>query len=120
MKRILIVVLIGLAFYSWYMNDNGDAEVNAASYGNTHDDVIMYSLTTCGFCKAKAMDLHSEGIEFKEYYIDRDTSRRTELNEKLARAGFPARTFGVPILDVHGVMLPDNPPLSLIKEHLSY
>lgn len=120
MKKVLIVIFIGLAFYSWYMNDKGDAVVNAASYGDTHDDVIMYSLTTCGFCKAKAMDLHAEGIEFKEYYIDEDSSRRTELDEKLVRAGFPPRTYGVPILDVHGVMLPNNPPMSLIKEHLSY
>ena len=47
----------------------------------------MYSLTTCGFCKAKARELRSERIAFKEYYIDKDKQRQDELNDKLQKAG---------------------------------
>ena len=39
----------------------------------------------------------------------------TELNTKLSHAGFKPKSYGTPILDVHGIMLPNNPKLSLIK-----
>lgn len=55
--------------------------------GTLHNEVIMYSLTTCGFCKAKARELRSERIAFKEYYIDKDKQRQDELNDKLQKAG---------------------------------
>jgi len=39
----------------------------------------------------------------------------SELNEKLTRAGFKPENYGTPVFDGHGVMLPNNPEMTLIK-----
>ena len=78
----------------------------------------MYSLTTCGFCKQKARELKNENIAFKEYFIDKDSQKRDELNSKLSKAGFKPKGYGTPIFDAYGVMLPNNPDISLIKQQI--
>lgn len=78
------------------------------------DGIVMYSLRTCGNCIVEARELRKNGIAFKEYFLDEDASRETELNDKMRRAGFERRSFGTPVLDVGGIMLPDNPPLDTI------
>ena len=80
---------------------------------------IMYSLTTCGYCKTKREELHKNNISFTEYFIDKDNARQEELNQKLAKAGFQPRGYGTPIFDVYGVMLPNNPPLKKIVKHIN-
>jgi glutaredoxin len=84
-----------------------------------HDRVIMYSLTTCGFCVQKKQELRAAGIRFEEYYIDTNTAKNAELGEKLQLAGYPPKSYGTPILDVHGFMLPNNPSLEVIQRRLS-
>jgi glutaredoxin len=101
--------------FQWYINDYNDV---AASYGETHNELIMYSLTTCGFCKQKVKELNKENIAFKEYFIDTDKKRMDELNAKLKKAGFKQRSYGTPLFDVHGVMVLNNPSMDKIKKHL--
>jgi glutaredoxin len=114
MKKIILIMLIGFGAYQTYLSRDDVSRVAVES----HNEVIMYSLTTCGYCKQKGKELHTEGIKFKEYYIDTDSNKLKELNEKLSRAGYKPRSYGTPIMDVHGVMLPNNPPLNKIKKHL--
>jgi hypothetical protein len=45
--------------------------------------------------------------------------RRNELNAKLEQAGYPPRTYGTPIMDVHGWVLPNNPSLDVIKQYMN-
>ncbi|HKJ07542.1 MAG TPA: glutaredoxin domain-containing protein [Gammaproteobacteria bacterium] len=116
MKRYLLYAIIAAGLYAWYGHNR--VVPQAGSYGRHPDTVIMYSLTTCGHCKAKAQQLHAEGVAFTEYYIDRDKVRRGELNTKLSKAGFPPRRYGTPILDVHGYMLPNNPSMDVIRQYL--
>lgn len=116
MKKLLLILLVGVGFFQWYAQHNA----TTGRYGAAHDRVIMYSLTTCGYCKEKAEQLRAEGIRFTEYYIDEDESRRDELNTKLSQAGFPPQGYGTPILDVHGAMLPNNPSLAEIKKHMQH
>jgi hypothetical protein len=42
------------------------------SYGESHNQLIMYSLTRCGICKQKAKVLRKENIAFTEYFIDKN------------------------------------------------
>ncbi len=114
MNKIIILSLIAFGAYQLYSN-NSDM---SASYGEPHDELIMYSLTTCGYCKQKVKELKRENIVFKEYYIDKDKKKMEELNSKLTKAGFKPKSYGTPIFDVHGVMLPNNPKMSLIKSTL--
>ena len=115
MKKILLLLIISYGFYHWYSNNNSGVP---HYYGEAHNDLIMYSLTTCGYCKQKAQELRAENIAFQEYYIDQDSEKMNELNSKLADAGFKPQGYGTPIFDVRGVMLPNNPSLSSIKKYL--
>jgi len=115
MKKLLFLMLAGVAAFKLY-NDHVATD-KAMSIGR-HDQVIMYALTTCGFCKEKARLLQEQGIAYVEYDIDVDSTRKNELNAKLAKAGFPPRGYGTPIFDVHGVMLPNNPELAEIQKIL--
>ena len=114
MKKLLLLLALFGAYKMWNYFDEGAVPEQAA----THNEVIMYSLTTCGYCKQKASELDAAGIEYHEYFIDVDAKRRDELTRKLQWAGFAARNWGTPILDVHGVMLPNDPSLDTIREHL--
>ena len=112
MKKLILILIAGYGAFTWYQNSS---ELKG-SYGERHNQLIMYSLTTCGYCKQKAKELRKESIEFTEYFIDKNKKRNDELSEKLNKAGFKPRSYGTPIFDAYGVMLPNNPDLSKIKE----
>ena len=115
MKKIIFLFIVSYGAYHWYTNNNNDL---AGRYGEPHNELIMYSLTTCGYCKQKVKELKKENIAFKEYFIDKDKKRMDELNEKLTKAGFKPKSYGTPLFDVHGVMLPNNPSMDKIKKYL--
>jgi len=114
MKKLIVLLALFGAYKLWLYIDDGAILEQTAS----HHEVIMYSLTTCGYCKQKARELDASGIKYHEYFIDVDAKRREELTEKLQKAGFAPRAWGTPILDVHGVILPNNPSLQKIREQL--
>jgi glutaredoxin len=115
MKKLLLLLVIFCAYKLW---GHFDESASIQRLGGSHDEVIMYSLTTCGYCKLKARELDEAGISYQEYFIDKDGKRRDELTAKLQQAGFAPRSWGTPILDVKGVMLPNNPSLKKIREYL--
>lgn len=77
----------------------------------------MYSLSTCDHCKRKRQALINNRIQFAEYSVDLDSSKNTELNEKLSRSGYTRKAYGTPIMNVYGVMVPDNPSLYYQEIH---
>ena len=117
MRDMILIAVIAIALYVFYPDSNADTAL-VARYGEPHNELIMYSLTTCGFCKRKAKELRQENIAFTEYFIDKDKSKMDELNAKLKKAGFKARGYGTPLFDVHGYMLPNNPSMDKIKKYL--
>jgi hypothetical protein len=62
--------------------------------------------------------LTKRGIPFVEYFVDAEPGRMRELTAKLERAGFRPGAIGTPILEVNGAMLPNNPPMRAVLEHL--
>ena len=78
----------------------------------------MYSLTTCGHCKVVAGELQNANIAFTEKFIDNDANAMAELKQKLADAGLAPRSYGTPIMDVYGTIMPDNPSLAAVKKRL--
>lgn len=115
MRKLLIFILVMAAYGAW---DQYHKAQPVAAVAVAHDAVIMYSLTTCGYCKQKRRELEAAGIAFTEYFIDKDADRRNELNLKMEQSGLPPRRYGTPILDVHGTMLPNNPSLETIRRHI--
>lgn len=118
MKKFIFILLIGYGAFSWYQQN--DRVNNGYSYGEPHNQLIMYSLTTCGYCKLKVKQLKQENIAFTEYFIDVDNNRKEELFAKLEKSGYSSRSIGTPTFDVHGTMLPNNPDMSDIKEALEW
>jgi glutaredoxin len=80
--------------------------------------VIMYSLTTCGYCAQKRAQLLAAGIQFEEHFVDSDPARMQELTVKLTNSGYRGGAIGTPTFDVNGKMLPNNPSLETIRKHL--
>lgn len=113
MKLVLFALLVAFGAYHWYN------QKQPSFTGETHERVLMYSLTTCGYCDQKRQDLTAARIPFTEYFIDQDMGRRDELSLKLQKAGIPAQAIGTPSFDVHGYMLVNNPPLKKIREHMT-
>jgi glutaredoxin len=112
--KILFALLIAVGAYNWYYSDTDTTVEMSGDTGVSHQKLIMYSLTTCGYCKQKVKELNSAGIPFTEYFIDKDPKRQKELHEKLAMAGFPPQSYGTPLFDAYGHMLPNNPSLAKI------
>ena len=115
MRKLLLFILAMAAYGAW---DQYRKAQPVAAVAGAHDEVIMYSLTTCGYCKQKRRELESAGVAFTEYFIDQDADRRNELNRKMEQSGLPPQRYGTPILDVHGTMLPNNPSLETIRRHM--
>jgi len=112
MKKFILYLVTGYAAFAWYQDYN----TLDGSLSTNHDQLIMYSLTTCGYCKQKSRELRKENIPFTEYFIDKDTYRKNELSEKLKKAGFKPKSYGTPIFDAYGIMLPNNPDISKLKD----
>lgn len=115
MRKLLLFILAMAAYGAW---DQYRKAQPVEAVAGAHDEVTMYSLTTCGYCKQKRRELESAGIAFTEYFIDTDAEHRDALNRKMEQSGLPPRRYGTPILDVHGTMLPNNPSLETIRQHM--
>ncbi len=116
-KFLLVAAVVGVA---WALVPTGTrhAPVPASQGEFSNAGVIMYSLTTCGYCTQKRAQLHAKGIPFVEYFIDKDLARQQELFEKLQASGYRGGGIGTPTFEVNGQMLPNNPSLATIIKHL--
>jgi len=76
--------------------------------------IVMYSLTTCGFCVEKRQEMQAKGIPFTEYFLDTDAARNAEFGAKLQAAGVPGGAIGTPSFEVNGKLMLNNPPLDAI------
>ena len=82
MKKFLIFAIIVFAAYTWQKRVIAPSTVS--SKFTSHNEVIMYSLTTCGHCKLMAGELQNANIAFAEKFIDNDANAMAELKQKLA------------------------------------
>lgn len=95
-------------------------EPNIADQLAPGNQVIMYSLTTCGYCLRKRRSLTAAGIPFTEYFIDADAVRMKEFDNLLAAKNIPSGNVGVPSFTVNGVLLINNPDMAQIRQHLKF
>ena len=113
MKRLLLALCLIGASHACYKH-----YYVRTKPGQAHHQVIVYSLTTCGSCKLLTRQLKAANIKFNEFFIDTDADADAEIRAKLAYAGLNKNYVGTPTLDVKGVIMPNNPPLSEIKKRL--
>lgn len=111
-KKIEKTVLAAATTHQTQLNQGG---YNSQQTGT--NQVIMYSLTTCGYCDQKRAQLKQEGIQFTEYFLDKDQRQTELLWQKLRQTGYRGGV-GTPTFEVNGVLLPNNPSMAVIKSHL--
>jgi glutaredoxin len=124
-SRLAIAFIVAVACWAFSDSGGGPAPASQAPsaavgelQGYRQTKVVMYSLTTCGYCKLMRHELQARNIPFVEYFLDTEPGRQAELGEKLRRAGFRPGAIGTPTLEVNGVMLPNNPSMSTVLKHL--
>jgi glutaredoxin len=134
-KLVFVLLLLGGigAFYFGPGADRGESTMAAPaavaptpSYANKAAEIdwkrsyiVMYSLTTCGFCVQKRQEFHANGIPFVEYFMDTDPAREDEFMAKLVAQGFQSGYFGTPSFDVNGKMMVNNPSTDDILKQAS-
>lgn len=87
------------------------------AYDPARDRIVMYSLTTCGYCAAKRREFDAAGIRYSEYFVDQDHGAAQALDEKLLASGHRGGAIGTPVIEVNGVLLPNNPSMEAISRH---
>ena len=122
MGKILKIFAIAFGAYLALHFAGGGAhtEKNISQNLASGNEVIMYSLTTCGYCAEKRAALNNAGIPFTEYFLDQDQSKMQELSGKLAAANIHAGGVGTPSFEVNGELLLNNPDMEEIKAHLKF
>jgi glutaredoxin len=76
-------------------------------------DVTIYGASWCGACAQAKQFLQSRGVPFVEKDIEKDPGARAEMLSKARAQG--VRTGGIPILDVHGKILPGFDPRAVLQ-----
>lgn len=115
---ILAVAVVAIAGAAWKAMRPAAQPPATVLAADGQPSVIMYSLTTCGFCNQKRAQLRAEGIPFVEYFLDRDQDRFQELIRKLEASGMKPGGIGTPSFEVNGTLLLNNPSLDTIRKHL--
>jgi glutaredoxin len=90
-----------------------------ARYDAGRDRILMYSLSTCGYCAEKRRLFDRMGVRHTEYTIDEDQAAEDRLSSRLRESGMPINAVGTPIIEVNGTLLPNNPDLDEIATHLT-
>jgi len=115
---ILAVAVAAIAGVAWKALRPAAQPPAVVLAADGQSSVIMYSLTTCGFCNQKRAQLRAEGIPFVEYFLDQDQERFQELIRKLEASGMKGGAIGTPSFEVNGTLLLNNPSLETIRRHL--
>ena len=120
-KFFKYLIVIGVLYYGTRLLLAPDtAEANIAEQLAPGNTVVMYSLTTCGYCVEKRERLTRAGIPFSEYFVDSDASRMEEFNALLTANNMPGGAVGTPTFTVNGRLLVNNPDMATIKQHRKF
>ena len=121
MSSFFKILLVGVALYAaLHVNRSGLFEKNIAASLAADNEVVMYSLTTCPYCKEKRQWMTRVGIPFREYFVDADDARRQEFENLLVTHYVPPGGIGLPSLLVNGNLLVNNPERDEVTRRLKY
>jgi len=111
------LVAKGVSQYGGGYENTASVSMDLEGYDPALNDLVMYSLTTCGYCAQKRAQFDALGVHYVEVFIDTDDGARLALQTKLEAIGYRGRGVGTPTIEINGVMLPNNPSLDEIAEH---
>ena len=113
----ILLIFVGVAV-AWFFSA-GRTE-NIAAKLAPGNEVVMYSLTTCGYCTQKRGQLTAAGIPFTEIFLDRDEAQHRKFGELLAAHNVPPGGVGTPSFMVNGELMLNNPGMDELKRKLKY
>jgi glutaredoxin len=121
MGKLIKLLMFGVGLYiAIHLNGGSPFEKNISAKLAPDNEVVMYSLTTCPYCKEKRQWMTRAGIPFREYFVDADQVRQQELDGLLATHKVPPGGIGTPIIYVNGDLLVNNPDRDEVKRRLKY
>lgn len=113
-----LVLLVALAVIGYLVWENVLRNLIMGS-GASHSDVIVYVSNNCGQrCDRMIEAIDNEGIPLISLNVDDDHEVALELREKLDRAGFRPQIYRLPVVDVYGEIMADNPSIKKVKARL--
>jgi len=115
LKDLIVFAVLGaIGWYAW------DQHLRDRLLGGRaqHDQVIVYTIAECAECRVRISELRTEGVLFTEIRVDLDAHMLERMHESLREGGYRSRLVEFPVVDVHGTMLANNPPIQRIREHL--
>ncbi len=86
-------------------------ETASAAGANGKADVVLYSASWCGACRAARDFFRREGIAFVEKDIEKDRAGYAEMQRKARAAG--VRPGSLPMIDVKGTLLAGFDPTAV-------
>lgn len=117
-RLVLIAISVVLAFAVRHFLGTPQDDLRGMLAADNR--VVMYSLTTCPYCRKTREWMTKSGIPFEERFLDADPRVMTEFQEILAASQVPPGGIGTPSLVVNERLLLNNPPFETIKAHLRF
>jgi glutaredoxin len=115
---VKFVLFVAVLFAAWHFS--GGRTENVAAKLAPGNEVVMYSLTTCGYCTQKRGQLTAAGIPFTEIFLDKDEAQHRKFGELLAAHNVPPGGVGTPSFMVNGELMLNNPRMDELKRKLKY
>ncbi|MFT5395022.1 MAG: glutaredoxin [Gammaproteobacteria bacterium] len=115
---IFIVMVVMFARYEDEVLEKLNIEKYKPYISGGSSEIVMYSLTTCGYCTKKRKVFDDNHIKYTEYFVDRDRNKENEMIEKLKASGIKSNHYTVPVFDVYGYMMPGNPSFKTINRYI--
>lgn len=93
---------------------NGDGPAARRYAADNHID--LYTMGNCGSCLQMQHWLDSRGLHYEERRVDQDQAAAARLQDLLAGSG--KSQIQLPVLEVNGLLLADNPTPDDVHRHL--
>ena len=116
MRKLPVVVLLAIAAYLlwWALGDREQGSLDE------HEDIVIYTSNSCGKpCKDMIEAIQAAGVHAYVSNLDDDHELEDELRAKLTAIGFDRKVYRLPVVDVYGTLLPDNPPVRRVMKVIS-
>ena len=84
------------------------------------NEVVMFSLTTCSYCRSLRARFNRAGVPFTELFVDESERDKQYFFEVLSRYQAPGGGVGTPSLLVNGILMLNNPDYDDIVANLRF
>lgn len=113
MKRLLVMIIIGLAAYQGWQKistPDGIESLYQESY------VVVYGRDSCGWTQQMIRDLKIAKIKYYYRIVD-DKQTADILHTRMQQSGISVRRYNLPVIDVNGMITVRPDPDDIISRY---